>query len=100
MYRLVRKNDGLVKQSEKVTFISFYKRNTKTHFKNHFKSKHRKPKVGLSLLMSPFNMFFTWQTTSITEIIEERKDYVHFKTLNSEYELFKEDERPDTNSNS
>lgn len=91
MYRLVRKNDGLTKKSEKVCFISFYKRNTKTHRKDYFKSKHKKPKVGMSLLMSPFNFFFTWQTTPITEIIEERKDYLHFKTKNSEYELFKED---------
>lgn len=100
MYRLVRKNDGLVKKSEKVCFISFYKRNTKTHLKDRFKSKHRKPKPGMSLLMSPFNMFFTWQTSTITEVIEERKDYIHFKTQNSEYELFKEDERADKSSNS
>lgn len=92
MYRLVRKNDGLVKKSEKVCFISFYKRNTKTHFKNHFKSKHRKPKPGMSLLMSPFNVFFTWQTSTITEVIEERKDYIHFKTQNSEYILEKCDD--------
>lgn len=93
MYRLVRKNDGLVKQSEKVCFISFYKKNVKGHIAGRFKSKHKKPKVGMSLLMSPFNIFFTWQTTTIIEIIEERKDYLHFKTLNSEYELFKEDVR-------
>jgi hypothetical protein len=39
--------------------------------------------------MSPFNQCFTWQTTSITEIVEEREDYVKFKTQNSNYELFK-----------
>lgn len=98
MYRLVRKNDGLVKKSEKVLYISFYKKNVGTHLKGRFKSKHKKPKVGMSLLMSPFNRYFTWQTTLITEIIEEKKDYLHFKTENSEYELFKEDERSDTNS--
>lgn len=27
-----------------------------------------------------------WQTTLITEILEEREDYVRFKTGNSEYE--------------
>jgi hypothetical protein len=27
-----------------------------------------------------------WQTSLITEILEEREDYVRFKTLNSEYE--------------
>jgi hypothetical protein len=39
--------------------------------------------------MSPFNKFFTWQTTSVTEILEEREDYIKFNTLNSTYELWK-----------
>jgi hypothetical protein len=39
--------------------------------------------------MSPFNQFFTWQTTTITEIVEEREDYIKFKTQNSNYELHK-----------
>ena len=39
--------------------------------------------------MSPFNMFFTWMTTTVTEVIEEKEDYVKFKTKNSVYELFK-----------
>jgi hypothetical protein len=54
-----------------------------------FKSKHDKPAVGRSLLMSPFTMSFTWQTTTITEIVEEREDYIKFKTQNSNYELWK-----------
>ena len=54
-----------------------------------FKEKHDKPAIGLSLLMSPFNQFFTWQCTSLTEIMEEREDYIKFKTLNSNYELWK-----------
>lgn len=85
MYKLVRKNDGLTKTSRKVCYLSFYK---KTGL---FKKKHRIPKPGMSLLMSPFNISFTWQTSTITEIIEEKKGYLHFKTQNSEYELFKED---------
>jgi hypothetical protein len=41
-------------------------------------------------LMSPFHPFtFTWQTTPITEIIEQREGYIKFKTKNSNYELFK-----------
>jgi hypothetical protein len=54
-----------------------------------FKAKHDKPAVGYSLIMSPFNQFFTWQTTSITEIVEEREDYIKFNTQNSVYELWK-----------
>ena len=55
----------------------------------HFKAKHGEPAVGRSLLMSPFTPFFTWQTTAVTEITEQREDYVKFKTGNSTYELFK-----------
>jgi hypothetical protein len=29
-----------------------------------------------------------WLTTKVTEILEEREDYVKFKTGNSTYELF------------
>jgi hypothetical protein len=54
-----------------------------------FKSKHDEAMVNRSLLMSPFNDFFTWQTTPITEIIEQRDGYIKFKTENSIYELFK-----------
>jgi hypothetical protein len=39
--------------------------------------------------MSPFNDYFTWQTTPIIEIVEQRNDYIKFKTKNSSYELFK-----------
>lgn len=53
-----------------------------------FKDKHQKPAVGLSLLMEPFNLGFTWETTVITEIIEETEDYLKFKTENSIYELY------------
>lgn len=56
-----------------------------------FKEKFHEPKVGRCLFMSPFNECFTWQTTPIVEIIEERIDgnmsYVKFKTQNSTYKL-------------
>jgi hypothetical protein len=57
-----------------------------------FKEKHDSPAVGRSLLMSPFGPHFTWQTTEIHEILKEEKGYVHFKTKNSEYELYYEKE--------
>ena len=52
------------------------------------KEVHTEPKIGYSLIMSPFGLSFTWMTTSVTEIIEERENYVHFKTENSEYKLY------------
>ena len=81
-YRLVRERDGLIKQSEDVMWLEFGD-------DGFFKEKHTKPSIGRSLLMSPFNNFFTWQTTVVTEIVEQREDYIKFKTENSNYELFK-----------
>ena len=54
----------------------------------------RRPVVGCSMLVgSPIaRSYFAkqdyWLTTVITEILEERDDYVRFKTTNSEYELW------------
>jgi len=36
----------------------------------------------------PFGPSFTWQTTLVTEIVEQREDYIKFNTENSVYELF------------
>jgi len=81
-WKLVRERDGLTKQSKEVMWIEWNEDGT-------FKSKHDEPAIGRSLLMSPFNMFFTWQTTTVTEIVEEREDYIKFHTENSNYELWK-----------
>jgi hypothetical protein len=72
----VREHDGLTNQSKEVKWFEW-------NDEGRFKSKHDEPAVGRSLIMSPFNQFFTWQTTSITEIVEEREDYIKFKTRKS-----------------
>ena len=81
-WKLVRERDGLTKQSKEVMWIEF-------NDEGRFKSKHDEPAIGRSLMMSPFTFSFTWQTTAVTEIVEQRKDYIKFKTRNSNYELFK-----------
>jgi uncharacterized protein with von Willebrand factor type A (vWA) domain len=81
-WKLVRERDKLTKQSKEVMWIEF-------DDDGRFKEKYDEPKVGRSLIMSPFNQFFTWQTTVITEIMEEKENYIKFKTSNSVYELFK-----------
>lgn len=81
-WKLVRERDGLTKQSEKVMWIEFNE-------DGRFKERHDEIAVNRSLIMSPFNDFFTWQTTTVTEIVEQREDYVKFKTQNSNYELFR-----------
>jgi len=81
-WKLVREHDGLIKQSKEVMWLEF-------NDEGRFKAEHTKPAIGYSLIMSPFNQFFTWQTTSITEIIEQKEDYIKFNTKNSVYELFR-----------
>jgi len=83
-WKLVRERDGLTKQSADVMWIEFGDN-------GFFKAKHDEPAIGRSLLMSPFNQFFTWQTTVVTDIVEQREDYVCFDTKNSRYELFRID---------
>ena len=80
-WKLVRERDGLTKQSKEVMWVEFNE-------EGRFKSKHDEPAINRSLIMSPFNQFFTWQTTTITEIVEQRENYVKFHTENSTYELW------------
>jgi hypothetical protein len=81
-WKLIRERDGINKQSEKVIWIEF-------NDDGRFKEKYDDIGLNRSLVMSPFNDFFTWQTTPVTEIVEQRDGYVKFKTKNSLYELFK-----------
>jgi hypothetical protein len=80
-WKLVRESDGLTKQSKGVLWLEFNDDGT-------FKSEHKEPAIGRSLIMSPFNQFFTWQTTTITDIVEQTEYYIKFKTKNSNYELW------------
>lgn len=81
-WRLVRERDGLTKQSNDITWIEWNENGT-------FKEQFKEIAIDRSLIMSPFNQSFTWQTTTVTEIVEQREDYIKFKTKNSNYELFK-----------
>jgi hypothetical protein len=80
-YKLVRERDGLINQSKEIKWIEFDEN-------GRYKADYQEPAVDRSLIMSPFNDFFTWQTTVITEIVEQKEGYVKFKTENSNYELF------------
>lgn len=79
-YKLTRSRDNLQKQSKEIIYLE-WKEDGK------LKAKHENPQIGFSLWMSPFNQFYTWQTTVITEIIEQTQTTLHFKTENSEYHL-------------
>jgi hypothetical protein len=81
-YKLVRERDGLTKTSVNVKWLEFNE-------DGRYKADFEDIAVGRSLLMSPFGPSFTWQTTPVTEIVEQREDYIKFNTENSNYELFK-----------
>ena len=80
-YKLVRERDGLTKTSVGVKWLEFGE-------DGRYKADYPEVAVGRSLLMSPFGPSFTWQTTPVTEIVEQREDCIKFKTENSNYELF------------
>jgi hypothetical protein len=81
-WKLVRERDGLTKQSKGVKWVEWNE-------DGRFKEKYDEIGLNRSLIMSPFNDHFTWQTTTITEIIEQKEEYIKFRTGNSVYELFK-----------
>ena len=81
-WKLVRERDGLTNQSKDIKWLEWNE-------EGKVREDHNEPAIGRSLLMSPFNNYFTWMTTDVTEIVEERDDYIKFKTRNSNYELWK-----------
>ena len=82
-YKLVRERDGLTKHSEKVLWIEWDENGVV------ISKTYAEPAIGRSLLMSPFNEYFTWLTTPVTEIIQQGESHIVFKTENSNYELTK-----------
>lgn len=80
-YKLVRESDGLTKVGDNVIWVKFGE-------DGYFKSKHDEPAVTRNLVLDFLGITFTWMTTTIQEILEEREDYIKFKTKNSTYELF------------
>lgn len=81
--RLIKPEDVMFneKHSKLVMWVEWNEDDT-------FKDNHNEPAIGRSLIMSPFNPFFTWKTSRITEILEEGEGYVKFRTVNSLYELY------------
>lgn len=80
-YKLVRERDGLTKTSLAIKWLEFDE-------EGKYKADFQDIAIGRSLIMSPFNIYFTWQTTPVTEIVERKTKYIKFKTENSTYELF------------
>jgi hypothetical protein len=79
-YKLVR-HDGLTRVGNNIMWVEFGD-------DSYFKSKHDEPAIKRSFVLDFVGITFTWMTTTIDEIIENREDYIKFKTKNSTYELF------------
>ena len=80
-YTLKRIDDGLVKKAKKVIYIEW------NDDSGTFKSKHDEAAIGRSLMLDSNNFNYTWLTTPIVEILEEKDKYIKFRTENSTYEL-------------
>ena len=80
-YKLVRERDGLTKYGREMGWIEWGD-------DSRFKELHNKPQVGLSCILDPHRFSFTWCTTTVTEIIEQKENYIKFNTKNSVYELY------------
>jgi hypothetical protein len=81
-WKLVRERDGHTAQSKAIKWLEWNE-------EGRYKDDHQEPAIGRSLIMSPFNDYFTWMTTDVVEIVEESEGYIKFKTKNSTYELWK-----------
>ncbi len=79
-YTLKRLNDGLTNRGSEIGWIEWSD-------EGRGKEMHDEPTIGRSLMLDPHVFNYTWLTTSVTEIIEQREDYIKFTTENSIYEL-------------
>lgn len=92
MARLRRISDGEGDEGSCSQAIRWYKRGPK---KGQFKEVvSNRPTVGCSMLVGSvtarsYSKRDYWLTTIVTEIIEDKEDYVRFRTGNSEYEWWK-----------
>jgi len=78
-YTLKRLNDGLTRTAYQVQYVEWNEDGTA-------KESYDDAQIGRSLILDPrFN--YTWLTTAITEIVDQKEGYTKFQTKNSTYEL-------------
>jgi hypothetical protein len=83
-YKLVRERDGLTNLGHKAGWIEWTDDGS-------FKKLHNEAAIGRSLIIDPQAFQYTWLTTTVTEILEEKENYIKFATTNSIYELWQKD---------
>lgn len=87
MARLIRISDGKGDQGSRSEAIMWNEDGTIKEVVSN------RPVVGCSILVGSvtarsYSAKDYWLTTEVVEILEEREDYVKFKTTNSEYEWY------------
>lgn len=81
-WKLVRERDGLTHYAHKISWVGWDEG-------GNYREGYNEPAIDRSLILDPHVLNYSWLTTTITEIIEQKEKYIKFKTLNSIYELFK-----------
>ena len=80
-YKVVRVGDSKTKYGNVIDWVEWNDDRT-------FNSKHDTISLRRSLVLD-FNLgTFKWMTTPVTEILENKENYIKFNTENSTYEVF------------
>ena len=80
-YKVVRVGDSKTKYGNVIDWVEWNDDRT-------FNSKHDAIGLRRSLVLD-FNLgTFQWMTTPVTEILENKENYIKFNTENSTYEVF------------
>jgi hypothetical protein len=80
-YKVIRVGDNTTKYGGVIDWVEWNDDRT-------FNSKYDVIGIGRSLVLD-FNMgTFKWMTTPVTEILENKENYIKFNTQNSTYEVF------------
>ena len=81
-WKLIRERDNLTHFAHKIGWIEWNNDST-------FKKKYDKHAIDRSLILDPHQITYTYITTIVEEILEEKENYTKFKTKNSTYQLWK-----------
>jgi len=80
LFALLREEDRLLKTANSIGWVEWAPDGT-------FKSLKPEIGLGLSLILDPDRLSFTWLTTTVEEIVEQTDEYIKFRTTNSNYTL-------------
>jgi hypothetical protein len=85
-YKVVRVGDSKTKYGNVIDWVEWNGDRT-------FNSKHDTIGIGRSLVLDFHYGTFKWMTTPVTEILENKENYIKFNTENSTYEVFIEQDK-------